>query len=150
MEEYKYYIQREVEGNLPEEAISIEDYFTGCKYLSFDGLSNRGAPKNIVIETYADADEPRVYIPEKIRYDTYDATLQLYFTGENRRDVYDQFIDYVIGRKITYWDTCRNRKLKLIYNSSTTTKEDVLKGGLHYIIAEFKFTNLTGTNEKTN
>lgn len=147
--DYKFYIQRDSASLTPEEPVSIEDYFPGCKYMKFEGLSLRGVPKNITIEEYPEADEPRVYIPENIVYETSDLTLTLYFTGDNYRATYDNFVDFITGRKLTYWDTCRNRKVRILFNNAPKITEDIVKGGRHYMIAEFKFTNLKGTSEKT-
>lgn len=146
---YKFYIQRDSKSLVPEEAVSIEDYFPGCIYLKFEGVSLRGKPKNITIEEYPEADEPRVYIPDNIVYETSDLTLTLYFTGTNYRKTYDDFVDFITGRKLTYWDTCRNRKLRLLFNNAPKITDDIVKGGKHYMQAEFKFTNLRGTNEKS-
>lgn len=145
--DYKYFIQRDSKSLETEEAVSIEDYFPGCKYLSFDGLSVYGAPKNITIEEYPEADEPRVYIPDVIVRETTDVTLTLYFVGAGRRDVYDNFVNFITGRKLTYWDTCRNRHVRLLFNNKTTITSDIVKGGKHYMMAEFKFTNLKGSSE---
>lgn len=145
---YKFYMQRDSTSLEPEDAVSIEEYFSGCRYLKFEGLSANGKPKNITIEEYPESEEPRVYIPKTIVHDTSDVTLTLYFVGDNRRDVFDSFVNFITGYKITYWDTCRKRKVRLLFTNAVKITDDIVKGGKHYMIAEFKFTNLKGTSEK--
>lgn len=146
---YKFYIQRDSTSLEPEEPVSIEDSFPGCKYLKFEGISLRGKPKNITIEEYPEAEEPRVYIPDKIVYETSELTLTLYFSGDDYRATYDNFTDFISGRKLTYWDTCRNRKVRLLFNNAPKITNDIVKGGKHYMEVDFKFTNLKGTSEKS-
>lgn len=124
--------------------MDLEDDFPGLVYLEADGLSAKGAPKNIYFETYAENDETRVYVPKTVCRESTEIKITFGFFGKNRREVYDDFYDYVSHGKIKYWDTARNRMVKMVLDSSVEPEDDVLKGSTPYIRAEFSFRNLFG------
>lgn len=147
MDNYKYYISRYVNDSWEQET-SLEDNFSGMKYVSCSGLSVKGKIKNIYTESYPESDSLRVYIPETIARENTDIELKFAFSGENRRDIYDQFCDFITGYKIRYWDTCRNRVLEMILIESIEPDEDFLYGSSPFVTAKFKFKNLKGQTEK--
>lgn len=145
--DYHFYISRKV-GNGWDSAVSIEEHFDGLRYLKCTGLSDYGKIKNIYTESYAETDELRVYIPTTIARENTDIELQLLFTGESRRDVYDSFLSYISGYRIKFWDDCRNREVEMILVEAVTLSDDILIGGEPYMIASFKFTNCNGQSKK--
>lgn len=147
MENPKFYMSRYVNGEW-EEATDIEAYFNGLHYAKCDGLSKYGEVKNIYTETYAETSELRVYLPETVARENTDVEFEFVFDGENRRDTYHSFVEWLSGKKLKYWDTLRNRELEMILIDSVEPEEDELYGSHPYIRVPFKFKNLRGQTEK--
>ena len=145
---YKFYFQLDPKEGVDSSIKDLEKDFNGCIYSKCEGLSAYGDIKNIVIEDYAEAEEPRVYIPQTITRETTDVVFTLYFGGENRRDVYDSFVEYVSGKTFKYWDNCRNREVHLLSKDGPYPEEDILYSGSPYIMGKFKFKNLGGKSLK--
>ena len=128
----------------------LEINFPGLSYLSCSGLETRGRPKNIHTESYAEHDGARSYHPsdndEDVTFEATEVTLSLAFQGQNRRDVYNDFCEYVYSRRLYYWDTARHKKVWLLLNNDVDPEDDTLKG-VQYIRASFKFTNLWGRSK---
>ena len=146
--EYHFYFKYETDGTEAAVTKDLEHDFEGCRYIKCEGLSDYGKIKNIVKEDYAEAEQPRCYVPDEITRKESTVTFMLYFHGENRRDSYDSFIDYVTGHKLIYWDTCRNREVHLLLEDEVQVKDDILYGGNPYLVCAVKFTNLKGSNIK--
>lgn len=143
MIDYKFYMSRLIDNNW-ESPTSLEDYFQGMKYISCKGLSDKGKIKNIYTESYAEVEDLRVYMPDEIVRENTDIEFEFGFEKENRRDVFDRFVDWVSGYKIRYWDTCRNREVDMVLIDKIEVDEDLLIGSSPYIIVPFKFKNLKG------
>ena len=139
MDNFEFYIQRE-----GEEPIAIQENYANIKYKQCKGLENVGKPKNKYTETYADADELRVYEPETVMRESTDITLTLVFVGRERKAAYRQFLDLVSTGKFYYWDTVRMKKAYLTLIESVSPSEDEYKGNEPYMLADFKFKNLWG------
>lgn len=123
----------------------LEKLFPGLKYSKCKGLNDKGKQKNVHIEKYADSDELRVWKdPDGVLREATNITLELYFTGVDRHTVYDSFVGYISTGKIHYWDTERKREAFMVFIDESEPKEDVYKGSIPYILAEFKFQNLWG------
>lgn len=146
---YKYYMSRYIKSSKSwEKEVSLEDYFKGLKYVSCDGLSAKGKVKNIYTENYAETEELRCYIPDEIARENTDIELVLAFSGTNRRDVYDQFMTWVSGYKVKFWDTCRNREVEMVLIESPEIEDDYLYGSDPYMTVTFKFKNIKGQTTK--
>lgn len=145
--DYKFYISRYVDGSW-EEGTDLESHFEGLHYLKCDGLSKYGEVKNVFTEDYAETDELRIYIPQKVSRKNTDIEFEFVFDGENRRDTYHSFVDWLSGKKLKYWDTLRNRELEMILIESVEPEEDELYGSHPFIRVPFKFKNLRGQTEK--
>lgn len=124
--------------------MDLENDFPGLVYIEATGLSAKGAPKNVYFETYAESDETRVHVPEKICRESTEIKMTFGFGGRDRRGVFDAFYDYVKQGKIKYWDTARRRMAKMVLDGSVEPSDDILKGNCPYILAEFTFRNLFG------
>ena len=145
--DYKFYMSR-WRNNQWEEAVSLEDYFLGMKYISCKGLSDKGKISNIYTENYAEVEDLRLYMPEVVVRENTDIEFEFGFEKENRRDIYDNFVSWVSGYKIKYWDTCRNREVEMVLIDKVEVDEDLLIGSSPYIIIPFKFKNLKGQTIK--
>ena len=144
---YKFYMSRWID-NAWEEQVSLEDYFSGMKYVSCEGLSTKGKIKNIYTENYAEVEDLRVYMPETVVRENTDIEFVFGFEKENRRDTFDSFVDWVSGYKIKYWDTARNRELEMVLIDKIEVDEDILLGSSPFITVNFKFKNLKGSTKK--
>lgn len=148
-EQHKFYMSRFIQNtNSWEQEIELTEHFQGLIFCECKGVSDYGAIKNIYSETFAESDTLRVYLPEKAVRESTDIKLTVLFTKENRRDVYDSFVEYITGRQIKYWDTVRNRISYLIQVDKIEVDEDLLYGSAPYIAVEFPFKNLKGYTEK--
>ena len=162
---YKFYIQRYSRKHYNKETsqydkedigelIDIEEQFK-CKYVKFEGLSETGKVKNIYIETYAETEELRMYIPDEVLYDNTDISLTLLFSpySENDSDVQDNeraFFEYVSGHKIEYHDTFRNRYVSLLLLNKPEVVGEVLYGGSRYREVKYTFKNIYGRSFATS
>ena len=122
----------------------LEVDFSGMKYLSCKGLSSKGKSR-VYTEQYADSNGIRVYIPTTY---TVDIEFEFVFAGDNRRDVFDTFYEYVKNKKLRYWDNVRNRQVEMYLSDKVEPSEDILLGSTPYIKATFKFTNINGISTK--
>ena len=104
---------------------------------------------SLISLSYPESSELRVWIPEIITRDNPEIELTLYFVGVNRRSVYHQFVQYISGSKLYYWDNCRNRKVAILLTEPVEPSDDKLYGSTPYITASFKFTNLDGQSEQS-
>ena len=147
MSNYKFYMSRWIDNSW-ESGVSLEDYFSGMKYISCKGLSDKGKIKNIYSENYAEVEALRVYIPETVVRENTDIEFEFGFEKENRRDTFDSFVDWVSGHKIKYWDTARNREVEMVLIEKVEVDEDLLIGSSPYIVVPFKFKNLKGSSKK--
>lgn len=145
MSGYKFYMSRYINNSWGQE-VSLEDYFDGLKYSKCDGLSAFGKPKNIYTESYAEEEELRVYIPKTVVRENTDIEFEFVFNGENRRSVYNDFVDWITGYKLKYRDTCRKKEVQMILVEAIEPSDDFLYGSDPYILASFKFKNLSGSS----
>ena len=147
MADYKFYMSRWID-NAWETQVSLEDYFSGMKYISCEGISTKGKIKNIYTENFAEVEDLRVYMPETVVRENTDIEFVFGFEKENRRDTFDSFVDWVSGYKIKYWDTARNRELEMVLIDKIEVDEDILLGSSPFITVNFKFKNLKGSTKK--
>lgn len=156
---YKFYIQKysrkhwnNETGQYDEEAkgelIDIEAQFK-CKYVKFEGLSETGKVKNIYIETFAESEELRMFIPDEVLYENTDISLTLLFAPDSANDSDVQnneraFFEYISGHKIEYHDTFRNRYVSLLLLNKPEVVGEVLYGGSRYREVKYTFKNLYG------
>lgn len=141
MSDVKFYMKQDADDT---SWVSIEEVFDGLKYKECKGLEDKGKPKNIYTESYADANELRVYMPKEVYRESTTITFTFVFIGENRQSVYEDFYDFVSEKKIYYFDTKRKKKAYMLLNDAVTVGEDVYKGSVPYILVDFKFTNIWG------
>lgn len=132
-----------------DEPKDIEAEF-GCKYVRLEGVNEYGKAKNIYTESYAETEELRVHIPEKVLYENTDVALTLVFpciTKNNRLDVTDnerRFFEYVSGRRIEWYDTFRERCLTLLLINKPEVVGEILYGDTRYREVKYTFKNIYG------
>lgn len=149
IDNYKFYMQQYPKNGVIQPIKDLEVDFIGLKYSKLMGIDKYGKIKNIYTESYPESSELRVWIPEIITRDNPEIELTLYFVGVNRRSVYHQFVQYISGSKLYYWDNCRNRKVAILLTEPVEPSDDKLYGSTPYITASFKFTNLDGQSEQS-
>lgn len=158
--EYKFYISRQAHRFWHEstkefvteeadEPKDIEKEF-GCKYVKLEGVNEYGKAKNIYTESYAETEELRVYVPEKVLYENTDISLTLVFpcvSKNNRLDVTTNeriFFEYVSGRCVEWYDTFRERYLTLLLINKPEVVGEVLYGDMRYREIKYTFKNIYG------
>lgn len=145
MSDYKCYMRRIDIAGQPE--MDLEKNFKGLIYKEFIGLDSYGKIKSVYTEEFAETDELQVYQnPTPIRENT-DLTFTCIFTGNDRRNVYHSFVDFISKGKIQYWDNIRNRKVTFILIEAIEPSDDKLYGSTPYIIASFKLKNIKGQTD---
>lgn len=147
MSSYSFFMQKSPIGGVVQPVKNLEAEFQGLKYLEFKGLDSYGKPK-VYTETFSESSDMKVFVPKGNPRDNPDLELKLAFTGDNRRDVYHSFVEYITGSPILYFDTCRRRRVVLILMDSISVDSESLYGSNPYIIVPFKFKNLSGNSEK--
>jgi hypothetical protein len=147
MSDVKFYMKQDATNG---DWKSIEDEFEGLKYKECKGLEDKGKPKNIYTESYADADKLRVYMPQSVYRESTTITFTFVFIGDDRQSVYETFYKFVSENKIYYFDTKRKKQAYLLLNDAVTVGEDIYKGSTPYILVDFKFTNIWGECQQMN
>ena len=138
MNDIKFFLSRD-----DNEWLSIEDEWSGVKYLKCNGLEAIGKPVKYT-ESYADAQGLRIHEPDDALYEPTDVTFTFLFVGENRKKAYAMFYDYVMKGKFYYYDTKRYKKALFALTEAVTPSDDEYKGSTPYMKADFKFKNLLG------
>lgn len=142
-----YYIARYVNG-VWEDYRDLETFFTSMRISQITGLSAKGKINNIYTESYPETEELRVYLPPTPNRANTDLEFTLTFGGETRRDVYDDFIGWVSGYKLKYYDTVRGRETEMVLIDAPTVDDDYLYGSCPFFTAKVKFKNLYGHTTK--
>lgn len=163
---YEFFMQ-EVDNKgilVPSTLVNLEDFFVyavtedqgrpnkptprpdlGCiKYSAIVGIDDLGSVKNIYTETYADANRVRVSIPEKVQRESTEVTLVLYFVGEKRADVFNQFCDYICNGRHRYWDTAREKYFDFYISEKLTPSDELWYGSTPYFKVDVKMNNIFG------
>ena len=144
MDVIKFYMYTTENYSDDENSKDLEEDFKGLKYSKCVGLESRGAIKNKYTEDFAEESGVRVFIPDVITHKTTDITFTFLFIGDNRRQVFEDFYNYVSTGIIYYHDTVRMKQAKLCLMGEVKPTDDVYKGSTKYISADFKFSNLWG------
>lgn len=135
-----------IDGTLKD----LEVDFEGLRYSKLTGLNTYGKPLNIYTEVYSEMNGIRVYIPEESTCSNYNLTLTLYFFGENRQKVFDDFNEFIRHGYTKYWDTARNKELVFIINSEIKPNNENWYRGTPYFGVNYTLVNINGkTNDKS-
>lgn len=153
MSDVKFYMQKcSKQGVLVDGTLkNLEEDFAGLRYMEAKGISKVGKAKNIYTESYSDSNTLRTWHPsENGEETTHEATtiqLKLLFYGDNRRSSYESFNDYIMDGYHVYWDTLRDKKFTFMVVDAIEPSDDILKGGVPYIICTWTLQNLKGKTE---
>lgn len=142
---YKFYMA-ECDANWEIKDDTTKDLewdFEGLRYQEAKGLNLTGKPR-LYTETYADADKVRVYIPEKVTYEPTTITFYFVFFGENRYKSYDDFVAWVSGKKMVYWDSARQKRVFFYVADAIQPAEEKWYTSTPYLRLELKVTNVYG------
>lgn len=142
---YKFYMAEcdaewKIKSNTQKD---LEVDFEGLRYQEAKGLNLTGKPR-LYTETYADADKVRVYIPDDVTYEPTIITFSFVFFGDNRYKTYDDFVAWVSGKKMVYWDTARGKYAYFCVADSIQPAEEMWYGSTPYLRLELKVTNVYG------
>ena len=142
---YKFYMAEcNAEWNIKSGSTrDLERYFEGLRYQEAKGLNLTGKPK-LYTETYADADKVRVYIPDDVTYEPTIITFSFVFFGDNRYKTYDEFVTWVSGKKMAYWDSARQKRVYFYVADAIQPAEEMWYGSTPYLRLELKVTNVYG------
>lgn len=122
---------------------NLEEDFDGLRYQEAKGLNLTGKPR-LYTETYADADKVRVYIPDYMTYEPTVITFSFVFVGDNRYKTYDEFVAWVSGTRMVYWDTARGKCAYFYVGDSIQPAEEKWYGSTPYLRLELKVSNVYG------
>lgn len=153
MSDVKFYMQKcDKNGSLVNDTLKdLEIDFEGLRYVEAKGIEKIGKVMNAYVEHYSNSNTLRVWHPsENGEETTHEATiieLKLLFHGENRRSVYNEFVEYIRDGYHVFWDTLRNKKFTFIVLESIEPTDDTFKGGEPYIMCTWKLQNLKGYTE---
>lgn len=136
------YMQRVDIEDQPQ--LSLEGSFPGLKYVESSGISEIGKPKNQYTENYADSNELRTYIPDSVCNDSREVALTLLFIGDDRRLVYQMFMEYISAGVHRYTDNVRGMYVDLLLTDAVEISEDIFNGSVYYITSKFKFKTTSG------
>lgn len=141
------------------DAVEIQEHFRGAYYNAIDGLESYGKPK-VYVEKYAESQSSDVFFPSEKSFEENDVSIKLYFFDiDNHKneedaikaisDTYHNFVEYISGSYIKFWDNIRKRKVMLAYQETTKTDKDTLYG-IIYKSVTFKFKNVFGRSFPLN
>lgn len=152
---YKFYMQTiNKDGSIPVDGITknLEEDFKilidgkvvgQLRYKECKGLNTIGKPR-VYTEKYADSDRLRTHIPKNVTHDATTVDLVLYFLGEERHKVYDEFNEFITGGYRKYWDTARNKAFDFYVYDSISVSNEKWYGGMPYFEVTYKLQNLNG------
>lgn len=131
------------------EAKSIERDFglsdgSVIRYSRLDGIEELGTPKNVYSESYADADRLRVYAPKDVKHKATTVTLTLFFVGDSRYKLLDEFNAYVKSGFHRYWDTARGKWFAFYVGGELKPAVQMWYGSVPYLKMDYKLTNIFG------
>lgn len=111
--------------------------------LKSEDVLSLGKPKNIVTESYAEADGLKVWTPTSAKHEATDVKLTFCFIGENRYRQHDSFVSYIDGKVFIWWDSVRLHASRLLLVEKTKPRESFY-GNVPYIETEITFKNIDG------
>lgn len=143
--EYTFYMAECDSGwsIIPRTKKNLEVDFKGMRYQKADGLNLTGKPR-IYTETYADAEMTRVWIPQEVTYEPTTITFSFVFLGEDRYKTYDEFVSWVSGKRMAYWDGVRSKTAYFYVGDSVQPAEEKWHGSTPYLRLQLKVTNVYG------
>lgn len=159
-DEYTYYMLRGVPDGvggytLDASGRDLERDFDGLRYKSFGPVGGYGDKKGVYSESYAEEDGDDVYMSSDVVRSSLEYKLELYFFCPDdslteyaarvnaAREVYEEFMDYVSGGMIVWWDTVRRRRVLMYLEEGVEPDDDVVCGE-PYLGVALKFKGVFG------
>lgn len=145
---YKFYMQEcSSKGIVIEhsEQIDLENdpRFEGLRYSKAEGLDKVGKPR-IYTEEFKDSNRLRVYMPNNLTNNPTTVRFTFLFVGENRRNSYKNFIDFVRSGYRVYHDTARNKYLYFFVNEEISPAKEKWHGSVPYLELQLTVQNIFG------
>ena len=145
---YKFYMQEcSSEGRIlagsRERDLENDTEFQGLKYSKAEGLDKIGKPR-IYTEEFSDSDRLRVHIPRNLTNKPTTVKFTFYFTGENRRESYDKFVEYVRHGFKVYHDNARNKYLYFCVTEEIAPASEQWYGSTPYLELQLTVQNIFG------
>lgn len=141
-----YMVECDKTGAIIDGAVEkdLESAFPGLLYSKAVGIDKIGAPKNIYTEQYSDSNRLRAYVPNTITNQATTIVFTFIFTGDNRREVYYNFLEYIRNGYKRYRDTARNRYFCFFVNSEIAPAEERFYGDKPYLSLDVTVQNIFG------
>lgn len=159
----KFYIRRYrkrdgVYVSLDDREMSLEDDFGFVRYKSMSGLNAVGKIKSVYTETYAEREDARVYMSDKVVREQTSCTLSVYMFGSdpsapasltvqericNAEKSWAEFYSRLEGCLVLWRDDYRQRKALFYVVEAPDVKSDVIKN-IPYLQCDVKLTNVFG------
>ena len=145
---YKFYMQEcdkygRVIANSVVRDLEKDPEFKGLKYSKAEGLNTIGKPR-IYTEKFSDSDRLRVHIPKELTNEPTTVTFTFYFTGEERHESYDNFVEYIRKGFKVYHDTARNKYLYFCITEEITPAREQWYGSTPYLELQLTVQNIFG------
>ena len=145
---YKFYMQEcdskgKTIADAPQIDLENHEAFEGLKYVKATGLDKIGKPR-IYTEKFSDSERLRVHIPNELTNEATTVEFQFIFSGENRRESYKTFVEYVRKGYKMYYDTARNKYLYFCVTSEITPAKENWYGSTPYLELTLTVQNIFG------
>ena len=140
-----YMVECDSKGKVPTEAVEkdLERDFDGLLYSKAEGLDAVGKPR-VYSEKYSDSDRLRVYLPANITHDATTVDFTFFFIGEDKQEVYHNFLQYVCKGFHRYYDNFRKKYLYFFVNSEVKPAEEKHFGSTPYLKLDLTVQNIFG------
>jgi hypothetical protein len=122
----------------------LEEHFEGLLYSKCTGLYDKGKRKDIYVEKFVEEEKEKVWFGSEVKHEPTKLKMSLYFTGENRHKVYDDFYNTIKNGVCEYWDTKRLKKAFFYLENAYAPNTDSYNGSTPYIECNFELNNMYG------
>lgn len=144
---YRFKIQKYPQGTTTFPIVDIEQKFK-CRFQKMTGNAPAGV-KNVYFEDFAERSGKKAWTPEveDLAYESSEVSLYLRWRSDECDDVRanaDDFYEYVVGQKLEWFDTLRNRYLQLVLDKAPSVETEILDRKPNYLIMKYTFTNFGG------
>lgn len=142
---YHFYIEKMNKDGSFSTKIDIESTYN-CHYKQFKDIFWDGDVQNSYSEVYSENDGERLWLPDKedLAFAPYECTLELLFKKESCQEDIRKFYEDIVGTRIRYSDSFRNRYLYLTLLKQPSIQQEILYGNRPYILCSFTFRNYKG------
>lgn len=125
----------------------------GVSFLKVEGLTTKGKPKNIYIQSWTDSDVDDVAIPDKVYYEHKDITITFVVSDKEKdidvSDTHSNVVEYLCSHKLLIQSSISKLKVTCAGNSEDYTPSVIRLGrtkGLNYILGSIKLNAVTNVS----